>query len=44
MWYRFRFIVCDEAGARSVYYCNNSEGLGGEGQIVETKASWYHIR
>ena len=36
MWYRFRFIVCDEAGARSVYYCNNSEGLGGEGQIVET--------
>lgn len=36
IWYRFRIVAEDENGELTVFYCNNKEGLGGIGQVVES--------
>ncbi len=34
LWYRFRIVLRQGEEIHSVYYCNNQEALGGEGQTI----------
>ena len=36
LWYRFRLVIQDGDETHSVYYCNNMNAAGGEGQIIES--------
>ncbi|MBR2546726.1 MAG: 4-alpha-glucanotransferase [Eubacterium sp.] len=36
LWYRFKLILKDEDGIRSLFYCNNADGYGGRGQIIDS--------
>ena len=34
LWYRFRLVSESDGGISTLYYCNNSDALGGEGQVI----------
>ena len=35
IWYRFRIIAELDDGIHTLYYCNNRDRLGGEGQVID---------